>query len=308
MISCFMVLKNVLKTGYPFVESIAASLPICDEFLISDGYSTDGTFEVLERISKINKKVKVLRQEWPSTKKYSVIADVTNTLRAKCSYDYIFSMQANEVVHEKNVDFIRALPEICPQVNTFSLPFVHLVKDYRFFEDFRLRYSKNMENIVAVVDAWTLGPSRSFTKSETLKGIRHPRRMLQYIYKGIEWTYANSCVSPLSRAIYLPKPIYRYWSLFPADYLEKCEKHIEMFGLQELRKDVEVLKNLLDESASFWRKAAEIRRKELGFNYPDALGMVELGDHPKVVKGLLEDTASTSYHVREEILDSMKDL
>jgi len=303
-----MVLKNVLKTGYPFAESIAASLPICDEFLISDGYSTDGTFEVLEKISRLNKKVKVLRQEWPSAKRYSVIAEVTNALRAKCSYDYIFSIQANEVVHEKSVDFIRAIPEICPRVNTFSLPFVHLVKDYRFFEDFRLRFSKNMANIVAVVDAWTLGPSKSFTNSETLRGFRHPRRMLQYVYKGIEWTYANSCISPLSRAMYLPKPIYRYWSLFPVDYLEKCEKHIEMFGLHELRKDVEILKNHLGYPASFWRKAADIRRKELGFHYPDALGMVELDDHPKIVKGLLTDSTINSYKVREEVLDSIKDL
>ena len=308
MISCFMVLKNVLKTGYPFVESIAASLPMCDEFLISEGYSDDGTFEIVDKISKLNRKVKVFRQEWPSTKKYSVIAEVTNSIRAKCSYDYIFSIQANEVVHEKDVKFLRALPEICPDVNTFSLPFVHLVKDYLFFEDFRLRFSKNIKDIVAVIDAWTLGPSQSFTKSETHKGLRHPRRMLQYIYKGIEWTYANSCSSPHSRAIYLPKPIFRYWSLFPIDYLEKCQKHIDMFGLEDLRKDMEILKNHVNEPELFWRKAAEMRRKELRFLYNDNLGLVELEDHPKVMKGLLIDPSFTSYKVRSEILDSIKDL
>jgi len=303
-----MVLKNVLKTGYPFVESIAASLPVCDEFLISEGYSTDGTFEVVEKISQLNKKVKVFRQEWPVTKKYSVIAEVTNTIRAKCSYDHIFSIQANEILHEKNIEFIRALPEICPQVNAFSLPFVHLVKDYRFFEDFRLRFSKNMKNIVAIGDAWTLGSSKSFIQSQTRKGVRHPRMMLQYIYKGIEWTYTNSGVSPLSRAIYLPKPIYRYWSLFPMDYLEKCEKHVEMFGLRELQKDIEALRNYVDDPATFWKKAAEIRRKELGFHYPDALGITSIEDHPKIVRDLVGDSKLKSYSVRSEILDSIKDL
>lgn len=303
-----MVLKNVLKTGYPFVESIAASLPVCDEFLISEGYSTDGTFEVVEKISQLNKKVKVFRQEWPVTKKYSVIAEVTNTIRAKCSYDHIFSIQANEILHEKNIEFIRALPEICPQVNAFSLPFVHLVKDYRFFEDFRLRFSKNMKNIVAIGDAWTLGSSKSFIQSQTRKGVRHPRMMLQYIYKGIEWTYTNSGVSPLSRAIYLPKPIYRYWSLFPIDYLEKCEKHVEMFGLRELQKDIEALRNYVDDPTTFWKKAAEIRRKELGFHYPDALGITSIEDHPKIVRDLVGDSKLKSYSVRSEILDSIKDL
>jgi hypothetical protein len=308
MISGFMVLKNVLKTGYPFVESIAASLPVCDEFLISEGYSTDGTFEVVDKISKLNKKVKVYRQQWPSVKKYSVIAEVTNAIRAKCRYDYIFSIQANEIIHEDSVELIKALPEMRPQVNTFSLPFVHLVKDYRFYEDFRLRFSKNINNIVAVVDAWTMGPTKSFTNSQTLKGLRHPRRMLQYIYKGIEWTYANSCSSPLSKAVYLPKPVYRYWSLFPMNYLEKCARHIEMFGLQELQKDVEILKNYTDEPNLFWEKAADIRRKELGFNYPNALGTVALKEHPKFVRDIIADSALKNYLVRDEVLDSIKDL
>jgi glycosyltransferase involved in cell wall biosynthesis len=308
MISGFMTLKNVLKTGYPFVESIAASLPICDELLISEGYSTDGTFEVLEKIAALNRKIKVFRQEWPTTKNYRVIAVVTNTVRAKCRYDYIFSIQANEIVHEDSVEFIKALPEICPQVNTFTLPFVHLVKDYKFYEDFRLRFAKNLKNIIAVSDAWTLGPSDTFTNLEARKCLIHPRRLRQYINKGIEWTYANTCSSSLSRAIYLPKPIYRYWSLFPSEYLEKCQKHIEMFGLDNLIEDIAILKNHSDDPVSFLKKAAEIRRKELGFHYPDALGIIELEDHPKVVKGLLADSSLTSYHVREEVLDSIKAL
>jgi hypothetical protein len=123
--------------------------------------------------------------------------EVTNAIRAKCSYDYIFFYQANEVVHEKDVEFLRALPEICPDFNTFSLPFLHLVRDYRFFEDFRLRLSRNIKDIVAVIDAWTLGPSKAFTNSETRKGLRHPRRMLQYIYK--ESNGHDSCSSPLGR-------------------------------------------------------------------------------------------------------------
>ena len=303
-----MVLKDVLKTGYPFVESIVASLPVCDEFLISEGYSTDGTYEVVQKISQLNKKVKVFRQKWPVVKRYSVIAEVTNAIRAKCSNDYIFSIQANEVLHERNIKLIRELPEICPQVNTFSLPFVHLVKQYQFYEDFRLRFTKNMKNIIAIGDAWTLGLSKSFIHSQTLKSVAHPRRMLKNLFKGIEWTYTNSGASPLSRVMYLTKPTYRYWSLFPLDYLEKCKKHVEMFGLTELQKDVEVLKGYIDDPVIFWRKAAEMRRNELGFHYPDDLGIIQLEDHPKVVRDLVADSNLKSYHVRTEVLDSIKDL
>ena len=231
-----MVLKNALKTGYPFVEAITASLPISDEFLISEGYSSDGTFEILQKISELNKKIKVFRQNWPATKKYSVIGQVTNSIRAKCSYDYIFSIQANEVIHEESVEFIKQLPEICPTVNTFSLPFIHFVRDYKFYEDFRLRFSKNVKGIVAIGDAWSMGASRPFIREEAFKSLRNPRKLQRYISKGISFTYANTCIDPKSRAIYLTKPIFRYWSLFPQDYLEKCERHAEMFNLKELRR------------------------------------------------------------------------
>jgi hypothetical protein len=308
MISGFMTLKNVVKTGYPFVEAIASSLPICDEFLISEGYSTDGTYKVLEKMAQLNKKIKVIRHEWPSARRYSVIADVTNMVRAKCSGDYLLSIQANEIIHEESAAFLRALPEIYPKGTSFSLPFIHLAKDYRFYEDFRVRFTKNVDSIVAVSDAWTMGPSKAFTKSETLRGIGHPRRLLQYIYKGIEWTYANPGVSALSRTIYLPKPIYRYWSLFPRDYLEKCQKHIEMFGLEYLQGAIEVLKSEVDNPGVFWKKAVEIRRDELEFHYPDALGRVNAEEHPKIVKGLLSDLALSQYQIRDEVLNSIKDL
>ncbi|MGD6852330.1 MAG: hypothetical protein ACQCN6_09755 [Candidatus Bathyarchaeia archaeon] len=308
MISGFIVLKNVVKTGYPFVEAIAASLPVCDEFLISEGYSTDSTFELVEKIAQLNKKVKVYRQEWPSIRSYSAIAEVTNLVRAKCSGDYIFSIQANEIIHEDNVELIKALPEILPQVNTFSFPFVHLVRDRRFYEDFRLRFSKNHKEIVAVCDAWTLGLSNEFTKSETRKCTTHPRRLKQYINKGIEWTYALQAESPLSRAIYLPKPIYRYWALFPTDFLEKCQKHVEMFGLENLRGVIDVLKDNVDTPEVFWQKAAKIRRDELGFHYPDTLGTTKFEDHPKLIQSLIADSTLTGYRVREEVLESIKDL
>ena len=308
LISGFIVLKNVLGAGYPFVEAITASLPVCDEFLISEGYSNDGTYQIVEKIAALNRKVKVIRQQWPSKKEYSVIAEVTNAVRAKCVGDYIFSIQANEILHEDNVELLKALPQTRPNVNAFALPFVHLAKDRVFYEDFRVRFAKNLPCIEAVIDAWTLGPSKSFTKSETKRCLTHPKKMLQYIYKGIEWTYANTISSTQSKAIYLPKPIYRYWSLAPRDYLKKCEKHIEMFSLTDLEEDIKALRNHINEPDVFWRKAAEIRRAELDFHLPDTLGKVELNSHPRIMQPLLIDSKAESYTIREEVLKSIKDL
>lgn len=310
MISGFMIVKDLLKPGYPFVEAVASALPVCDEFLISDGYSTDGTFKVVQRMSELNKKIKVSRQKWPIAKRLTVLADVTNAIRVKCSYDYIFSVQANEIVHEDSVEFIKALPEMCPEVQTFSLPFLHLLWNYKFSEEFRLRFSRNLPSIVATGDAWALGPSKAFVVSEAFKSLKSPRKFLRYIGRGVEWTYANSCGNVLSRAVYLPKPVFRYWSLFPRDYLEKCVKHAEMFNLPEFNKTINIFKDHVDdEPSSFWKIASELARTgPLGFNYPEGFGVVNKKDHPRLMQDLISDSHVKSYYVREEVLDLIRGL
>jgi glycosyltransferase involved in cell wall biosynthesis len=311
MISGFMIVKDVLKPGYPFVEAITSALPVCDEFLVSDGYSTDGTYDVVTRIADSNRKVKVFRREWPNEKQFSVLGEVTNWLRAKCSGDYIFSIQANEVVHEESIPFLKALPQMCPEAETFSLPFLHLMKNFKFSEQFRLRLSRNLPSIVASGDAWSLGASKKFVRSETFKCVRHPKRLVSYIGRGVQWTYANVCGNPLSRAIYLSKPVYRYWSIFPRDCIEKCLKHKELFNVNDLSQVITTLESHVDDvdQAVFWNLAAEpLRKAPLGYKYPNGLAEVALKDHPKIMQSLLSNFEAKKYYVREELFDQIKGL
>jgi glycosyltransferase involved in cell wall biosynthesis len=210
MISGFMITKDVLKQGYPFVEAIASALPICDEFLVSDGYSTDGTYEVLKKMVAVNPKIKVCQQHWPSRKDVTVLSDVTNKVRSKCRFDYMLSLQANEIIHEQSAPFIKALPEMFPAVDTYSFPFIQFLSKYKFAEGFRLRFSKNVPSIVAKGDAWTLGASKQFTRSKIIRALARPRRFYYYLAKGVEFVHANPCFDYRSRAIYLPNPVFRY--------------------------------------------------------------------------------------------------
>ena len=306
MISGFMIVKDVLKSGYPFVEAIASALPICDEFLISDGYSADGTFEIVQRISKLNKKVKIYRHKWPATRKLEVLAEVTNSLRRECQYDYIFYVQANEIIHEESWKFIKALPEMRPEVHTFSFPYLQLVESYKWTEEFRLRFSRNLPGIIAIGDAWSLGPSRALTRSEVFKSLKNPRRFLRYLGRGVEWTFADNG-SFYSRSIYLPKPIFRYWSLFPRNFLEKCLKHAEMFNLPEFHQVINVLRNLVDDPPSFWRTASDLfRAGPEGIKYPEGSEIVNKTDHPAIIQDFISNPVSETYYVREDVLDLIR--
>jgi hypothetical protein len=308
MISGFMIVKDVLKQGYPFVEAVASALQICDEFLISEGYSTDGTFEIAQRMTELNRKIKVFRQEWPSARKYNILAEVTNAVRRKCRFEYILSIQANEIIHENSSHFIRELPQMFPKVSTFSFPFWHFLSNHKFYEDFRLRFSKNQPHIVATGDAWSLGLSKAFVTSEALRNLKNPRKLFRFIGRGIDWTYANVGVNPLSRAIYLPKPVFRYWSLFPRDYLEKSLRHAEMFNLKEHYGLINKLKNLADDHTQFWKRASEIARAGFDLNYPESIGIIEKRNHPKLMQDLLSGSPSNSYYIREDTMNSIRGL
>src|SRR4030065_1327226 len=161
----FMIVKNVIRQGYPFAEAIASALPVCDEFLISNGSSDDGTFEMLQKISVLNKKVKLSRTEWEK-KDLTVLADVSNKLREQCSSDYLFYVQAAEVVHEDDVKMLRAIPDLFPETETFSLPFVSAVANLKIEEEFRLRACKNLDRINLTGDAWAISVSKKFIRYE----------------------------------------------------------------------------------------------------------------------------------------------
>jgi glycosyltransferase involved in cell wall biosynthesis len=306
MISGFMIVKNVIEQGYPFVEAIASTLPICDEFLISDGYSDDGTYEALQKIASLNVKVKVYRHHWPDKKDVSVLADVTNEVRGKCRFQYIFSVQANEVIHELSVSFIRALPNMLPDIETFSFPYVQLLNYYKFTEEFRLRFSKNLPRIVATGDAWTLGTSTDFERRKKLKSLAYPPRLSGYLSNGIWFTYANSCCGLRSRAIYLPKPIFRYWSLFPKDFLEKYQSHVNLFQLPELRESFDNLRIHVNDPKVFWSLSSKIlseARYKQSIHYPQEYSFVDRKDHPAIIQEFISNPHADHYYVREELIE-----
>jgi glycosyltransferase involved in cell wall biosynthesis len=306
MISGFMIVKDVLEQGYPFAEAIASALPVCDEFLVSDGYSKDGTYEVLEKIASLNPKVKVYRHQWPNKRDLTILADETNQIRAKCRFEHIFSVQANEIVHEQSVPFIKALPSMLPNVSTFSFPYINFLNTHRFTEEYRLRFAKNLPEIVAVGDAWTLGTSKAFERKKKLKGLAYPPRLSNYISNGIWFTYANPAYGPFSRAIYLPKPMFRYWSLFPKNFLMKCQGHSKLLGMDNYLSSLETLQTHVNDPATFWALSTKIFKKTIP--YPEAYVEVEPKDHPVVIQKLLSETKTDHYYVREETLELIKKL
>jgi hypothetical protein len=318
-ISGFMIVRNTLSQGYPFLEAMASALSICDEFLVSDGYSGDGTYEVLVEVSKLNRKIKVYRDPWPPFEKLTVLREATNVLRKRCRGKYIFYVQANEVIHEDSADFIRELPEIWPHAITFSLPYVQLVGTVRFTDQFRVRLAKNLEFIEATADAWTLGLSGNFTRKELVRSMINPKKLRQYMGMGIRMMYGTTpSLSNFTKAIYLPKPIFKYYYLFPYDFIEKIKTRMQVKDFnymiaESFLKEV-AHQNILN-PREFFVKTAKVLRDMLEINdldapaYPVDMQEIPLDDHPKIVRDLLlscYESQMHHYYIRDEVIETIK--
>lgn len=109
-ISGFSFVRNGIKLYYPVVESIKSILPICDEFVIAvgKGDEDDTTREAIASIK--NPKIKIVDTIWKEKyfKKGIINALQTDIAKEACTGDWLFYLQADEVVHEKYLPTIRS--------------------------------------------------------------------------------------------------------------------------------------------------------------------------------------------------------
>lgn len=106
-ISGFSFVRNGISLYYPVVESIKSILPIVDEFVIAVG---EGNDETRERIAEINDpKVRIIDTVWEEKyfKKGMINSIQTDIAMKQCTGDWLFYLQADEVVHEKYLPIIK---------------------------------------------------------------------------------------------------------------------------------------------------------------------------------------------------------
>ena len=108
-ISGFTMVKNAEKLYYPIKQSIQSILPIVDEFVVALG-NCDEDDHTRKEIKSINSdKIKIIDTVWDIEKypKGTENAHQTDIAKNHCSGDWLFYLQADEVVHEKYLEVIR---------------------------------------------------------------------------------------------------------------------------------------------------------------------------------------------------------
>src|SRR5690554_604845 len=137
-ISGFSFVRNGVKLYYPVVESIKSILPICDEFVVAIGQGDpdDTTRQMISEIG--DPKVKIIDTVWEEKyfKKGIINSIQTDIAKENCSGDWLFYLQADEVVHERDLPKIKKRCEMLlpdREVEGFLFRYKHFWGDYEHY-------------------------------------------------------------------------------------------------------------------------------------------------------------------------------
>ena len=151
-ISGFTMVKNADQLYFPIKQSILSILPLVDEFIIAlgDGDEDDHTLREIESIN--SDKIKIIHTVW-DLDKYSrgtENAHQTDIAKEACTGDWLFYLQADEVVHEKYLPIVKKACEDYlndKKVEGFLFNYKHFWGDYKHYHYAHNWYPKEIRVI-----------------------------------------------------------------------------------------------------------------------------------------------------------------
>lgn len=184
-ISVCFIIKNGIINGYPFWESLQSCLPIADEIVISEGFSRDLTYKAIEKFRKDNGgKVKVVRHDWGKfvSSQGEVISRVSTATIEQCTKQWVYYLQADEIIHPDNYQVIRDMASgKLGNYNSINFRFAHFIGSWEPLPvgsaaySYAIRMIRNIPEIHLIGDAWTFGGgiSPSYPHEKIPKPVYH---------------------------------------------------------------------------------------------------------------------------------------
>jgi hypothetical protein len=158
------IIRNAVSSDYPVVESITSVLPVVDEFIVLIGDSADETEALIRSIP--SDKIRIEHSVWDMSLRTggTVLAVETNKVLDLVSKDtdWIFYIQADEVIHEKDHPAIRSAMEAYKddqRIDGLLFHYLHFYGTYDYIGNSRKWYNvetriiKNKSEIRSYRDA-----------------------------------------------------------------------------------------------------------------------------------------------------------
>jgi len=127
-ISGYTTTYNCIENDYPYTESILSMTSFCDEVVVVDAGSNDGTWESLQALAETYDNIVIYQQPRDRSKKRWAI-DFDGRLKALarslCKSPFCWQQDSDEVVHEADAEKIKRLAKHFPKsVDLLCLPVI----------------------------------------------------------------------------------------------------------------------------------------------------------------------------------------
>ncbi|MBN9282912.1 MULTISPECIES: glycosyltransferase family 2 protein [Flavobacterium] len=174
----FTFIRNAVQNDYSIVEAITSILPICDEFVVAHGNSTDTTLDLIKSIN--SPKIRIIQTVWDDTVREGGKTFALETDKAfhaiSPDMDWAFYIQGDECVHEKYLDTIKKEMEIClndDQVQGLLFNYTHFYGSYDYYAHSRRWYRREIRVIRNLPGMQSYKDAQGFRyKGEKLK-VKH---------------------------------------------------------------------------------------------------------------------------------------
>ena len=182
------MVKNADKLYYPMKAVIESILPIVDEFVVALGDSDENDNTLKEILSIKSDKIKIIDTVW-DIKKYSrgtENAHQTDIAKSYCSGDWLFYLQADEVIHEKYLPIIK---QTCfdllndKEVEGILFKYKHFWGDYEHYHFSHNWYKHEIRIIRNDKDIHSWESAQSFRRIPNFDGVDYRQQNNTYKLK-----------------------------------------------------------------------------------------------------------------------------
>lgn len=185
-ISGFTMVRNATRFYYPVKESILSILPVVDEFVVALGKG-DSDDRTDEEIMSINSpKIRIIKRVWDEKLflNSEIFRHETNAALKECTGDWCFYLQADEVVHEDDIDYIY---NVCRKYNddkraeAFLFRYLHFWADYGHYLPFHGWYRNEIRIVRNGIGVESVKDAQSFrVNNRKLNVVSVPARIFHY--------------------------------------------------------------------------------------------------------------------------------
>ncbi|MCP4312938.1 MAG: hypothetical protein GY790_16885, partial [Bacteroidetes bacterium] len=166
------------KLYYPMRTAIESILPLVDEFVVALGDSDEDDTTRAEVVAIGSPKIKIIDTVWDIEKypRGMEHAHQTDLAMKACSGDWLFYLQSDEVVHEKDFENIR---ERCrellddDEVEGLLFRYHHFWGDYEHVQDSHCWYRKEIRIVRNLPDIHSWESAQSFRNIPGFEGLNY---------------------------------------------------------------------------------------------------------------------------------------